>query len=126
MGRHSQNCPCKNTCKKRTKMFIPEIKKFLKLKKHLRCDYLKNCSECFIKFISDLATGILHSDVKLPTDKYKKMKKHKNLLLLLAKKKTSSKIKRHELLKQKGGFLHILLPAFLTTAVSMLGNALVK
>lgn len=90
MGRHAKNCPCKNNCKNRTRKFIPEIKKFLKLKKNMRCEYLQKCSECFMKFIADIATAVLHSDVKLPQEQYKKLKKHKNLLLLMAKKKNTN------------------------------------
>lgn len=69
--------------------------------------------------IVECILNILQGNVKIPAGQFKKLKRHKNILRDLVRRKTSIKKKR-SILKQKGGsILPMLLPLALNTLTSL-------
>lgn len=89
-----------------------------------RCDKLSKAPQCLIRYIADTAGAVLRTDIPLEQTKYSKLKKYRNALILLTKKKPSLKLKRKLILDQKGGFLPIIIPAILSGIASFAGKAL--
>jgi len=123
MGKHNKSCPCKLDTKTRTQAFLPQLIDIQRCSKINRQKALQNSDDCLIRFIADTAGAVLRTDIQLPPEKYSKLKKHKDTLLFLAKKKPSIKQKREKLLKQKGGFLNILIPALVSGVAGLIGRA---
>ena len=72
-------------------------------------DDMKSISECIL--------NALRGNITLTPKTYAKLKKHKTVLRYLINKRVNNK-KRKAALKQKGGFLPLLIPL----AVSLLGG----
>lgn len=123
--RHSvKNCPCKTDTRARTETFLPQLKTLARSNIIRRTKSLQNANDCFIKYIADSAGAVLRTDIQLPPEKYSQLKKHKDTLLFLAKKRPSIKEKREKLIQQKGGFLNILLPALVSGLAGFVGRAI--
>lgn len=122
---HLKECLCEKDSKTRTVSFLPELKKIIKLKSKEQCNHLKHSSDCLINYIADVSSALLRTDIKLKPKQYKKLKKHKKTLLALAKKK-STKSKRKELLKKRGGFLPALIPPLLGVLGSVVADMLIS
>lgn len=119
MGLHLKECPCKKDSRTRTQLFLPQLKKLLRCGKNQRVKKLKCISSCLANYIFEAVAALLRTDIKIPSTHYKKLKKHRDLLLFLAGKKHPMKEKRKRLLKQKGGILHILVPALVSGLVGL-------
>lgn len=126
MGRHKKNCPCKKGSKFRSVNFLPQLQKLIKLKKNKQAqsDEINSSSNCFIKYLGDLCGAVLRSDVQLAPGQYKKLKKHKGVMLAMAEK-TSLKTKKKKILENKADFLNILLPSIVSGVVSTVGRCVV-
>ena len=108
--------------KSRTKTLLPQLQKIGRGSYTHRCLHIKNAQPCLIKYVSDAAGALLRTDIQLPQEKYPKLKKYKNTLLFLAKKKPSLGEKRKKLLEQKGGFIQFLIPALVSGLAGFVGR----
>ena len=85
-----------------------------------RKDILKHCSPDFLQALCELSLNLLKGHLKVSPSQYRQLNRQKNIIRLLADKKTSLKRKHQVLKKQTGGFILPLLSA----AVPILGNLL--
>lgn len=115
---HGKNCPCKmKSTKARTQILLPHLRKVLRGTRTEKVEKIKNAPKCVVKYASDCAGALLQNHIQLPTEDYKKLKKHRAALHFLAKKKPSLKQKRETLIKQNGAGIPFLIP-LLTAAIS--------
>ena len=122
--RHGKNCPCKlNSSKARTRILLPHLRKILRASHTEKSKQLQKAPACIIIFAADCATALLKNHITLPTEKYKSLKKHRNTLHFLAKKKPSIKQKRDKLIQQNGAGLGIIIP-ILSAAIQGIVQAL--
>jgi hypothetical protein len=120
---HGKNCPCKiPSSKARTQILLPHLKNILRGKRTDKAEKIKNAPNCLIKYASDCAGALLKQHIQLPPENIKKLKKHRNALHFLAKKKPSIKKKRAKLIEQNGAGLPVILP-ILASAISGLISA---
>lgn len=121
-----RDCPCKKDSKTRTVRFLPQLKKLLRCNQKERCKQLECANECLISYLIDAVSALLRTDIRVAPEQYKKLKKHRDLLLFLARKKTSVREKKKKLLNQKGGlaFLPLLLPALISGIAGFIGKNL--
>ena len=108
---HGKNCPCKlHSSKARTQVLLPHLRKILRAKNIKKSECFKKAPTCVINFASDCATALLKNHITLSPKKYKCLKKYKNSLHFLARKKPSIKQKRAELIQQNGAGLGVVIP----------------
>jgi hypothetical protein len=120
---HGKNCPCKiPSTKARTQILLPHLKHVLRGTRTVKAEKLKNAPNCIIKYASDCAGALLKKHIHVPPENLKKLRKHRNALHFLAKKKPSIKKKRSKLIEQNGAGLPLLIP-ILTSAISGLISA---
>ena len=120
---HGKNCPCNlKSSKARTQILLPHLRKILRSKHTEKAEKFKTAPKCVIKFACDCAGALLRNHIQLPSEKYKKLKKHKETLYFLAQKKPSIKKKRQALIKQHGAGLPFIIP-ILSAAISGLVSA---
>jgi len=104
MFKHTKNCPCNLPIKKQIQIFFPFLKKIAKARTSAQKQKLfQEAPKCFTKFISSCSSAILREYIQLPDETWRKLKKHKNLLLHLSDEKTSLKNKINSFLDKKGG-----------------------
>ena len=100
---------------------LPELEKLAKSKTATeRNYYLKNCEDCLINSISEIALNCLKGKIPLKSCDFKKLNVYKNLLRQLASK--SPVKKRRRLLIQKGGFISVLIPPAISLIASLVGD----
>jgi hypothetical protein len=63
-----------------------------------------------IRILAEIALNVLHGTVRLSQAQIRRLKRHKQILRALASKRIPIKSKRAIVLKQRGGFLPLLLP----------------
>lgn len=88
-----------------------------------RVALLKTSSSQQIKSICEVCKNVLAGNVPVNINKTKKYKSH---IRLLASKSVPIIRKRNTLLKQKGGFLPLILPAAVSMFGSLIGKAIGK
>jgi len=88
-----------------------------------RKQILNTCSNDSIKALSEIAHNTLKGILKVNPTNLKKLKKHRNKVRQLAKKRLALKQKR-QLIVQQGGFLPFLVAPFLSAVGSFAGKAL--
>ena len=111
------------------KMKAKQCQEFLKLmaeskspkRRKLLVDWASNKD---IDAISEIALNTLNGNIKLTPNIYRKIKKHKKIIRLLASTKPKINQKK-KIIKQSGGFLPFLIPAAIS-AVSNLLPAVIK
>ena len=86
---------------------------------------IKKVNNCVIKAIAELSHNCLIGNVPLSSCNYKKLGKYKNTLRKLSDKKISLNSKR-KIIKQKGGFLNILIPSVLALLSTVIEKKLLK
>jgi hypothetical protein len=69
--------------------------------------------------IGEISLNALKGNVKISPSLFKKLKRKKNVLRLLASKKTNTS-KKKGIIKQHGGFLPFLIPAAISAVSSLL------
>lgn len=123
--KHGKNCPCTiQSSKARTNILLPHLRKALRGKRTNIADKLKHAPNCVIKYAADCAGALLKNHIQLPPENYKKLRKHKNSLLFLAKKGPSLRKKRELLIQQNGAGIGIILRPLINLAVTGLITAL--
>jgi hypothetical protein len=104
MFKHSKSCPCDLPIKKQIKIFFPYLKKISKVRTIAQKKKLfEEAPKCFTKFVSNCSSAILREYIQLPDETWRKLKKHKNLLLHLSDEKTGLKNKINSFLDKSGG-----------------------
>ena len=83
---------------------MPLLKALCQARPSKRKDILKNCSTDFLQSLCELSLNLLKGNIPLSGAQYKKLKKQKKIIKLLASKKTNIKTKHKALRKQSGGF----------------------
>ena len=118
---HGKNCPCHfQSSKTRTQILLPHLKKIFRLKKTDRSSELEKAPVCLIKYISDCSGALLKNHIQLPSGKYKKFRRHKDALHLLAKKNSSLKEKRQKIVQQNGAGFMFLIPLLSAAAQGLI------
>lgn len=84
---------------------------------------LKTAKNEQIQCLCEICLNILAGNVPVNVNK---MKRYKNLLRSLAKKKSSIQQKKRMLVNQSGGFLPLLAPAIISTLGGILGRVIGK
>jgi hypothetical protein len=108
----------------RFKPFLPELEKLTKATPKQRVYLLKTASPDLIRLLCKVVLNVLKGSVKLPESHYKKLRPHKHTLLTVSKRTKSIKKKRDALLKKRGGFLPLILPALISALAGFAGEAL--
>lgn len=104
----------------RIKRNAPLLKALYQATPLKRKDILAHCSPDFIRALCEIALNLLKGNIPLSPSQYKKLKRQRKVIRLLADKKTGLKHKHRILKRQSGGFILPLLSA----AVPILGNLL--
>jgi len=117
---------CKQPIEERTESLLPHLHTVCNARKNHKCQLLKKLTKCQLQFISDCCKGILHRHITFPVETYKKLKRFRKDIILLADVKKSLKTKRAAIVKKNGGFLSLILPALATAVFSLVGNLISK
>ena len=104
---------------------IPELKLLSTCKVKLRKAILLNSDVELIKVLRDCVYNVLRGNVKLSKGVNKQLNKHKTVLRKFVYDKGNIASKRKFLI-QKGGFLHLLIPAAIETTARLLSFAFEK
>ena len=89
----------------------------------LRKAVISASSDDLVKSLSELALNTLAGNIELSQWQKRKLAPHRKQVRLLAKKSSSTKTKRN-LLKQKGGFIPLLIAPAVSLLASLVGKAL--
>jgi len=109
-------------CTERNLCFLKDIHKHKgKKKKNL----LIKASKDNIDSISEIASNVLKGNLKLNELNKVKLRKHADVIRVLAAKRTPLK-KRKEILIQRGGFLPLLIAPFLTAIGSIAASVIAR
>jgi len=104
----------------RVKKFLPFLKRIRRMADKARREYVKKCDKQFIDCVSECSVNVIKGNVPLTVRQKSALRRRRNDLRALSRRKTSLKAKRKIL--QKGGFLGSLLPPVL----SLLGGLLLQ
>ena len=102
------------------KEHLPLLKFLAKGKPKIRKAIIDESGPEVIHALCECAQNTINGNVKLSPAHFKKLKRYKKQLRLLADKKVGVKRKKREL--QKGGFVGALLGAVLPTLAGLVGN----
>lgn len=124
--KHPHSCPCSLPLEERIKFFYPQITSVCRANRKRKRDLLSSAQPCFFNFVSDCSRGILQKHIQFPVHVYKKLRKFRDDLLILANRKTSNKNRKALLVDKNGGFLPLILPALASALFGLLGNVISK
>jgi hypothetical protein len=116
--KHPRGCVCSKDTKTKTQFYLPHLRTLCRKNKSDRSEYFKTADPCIIKYLSQCCDAILKEYIQLPTADYPKLRKQRNNLLLLAKRKASIAQKRATLSSKSGGAVGII-PVLLKTLLSV-------
>lgn len=88
-----------------------------------RKSLLRNANKSQILSLSEICLNILAGNIPV---NIKKLRKYKRCIRKIACRKTSFKRKKNFLVKQRGGFLPLILPAVLSGIAGLVGKAIGK
>jgi len=101
-----------------TRKYLPVLKRIRKMGDKARKEYVRKCDRKFVDCVSECAKNIIKGNVPLSDRQMTRLRRKRQDLRALSKKKTSVRAKRKIL--QKGGFLTALLPPVLGVLGSLL------
>jgi len=104
----------------RVKRYLPVLKRIRKLGNKARREFIRKCDKDFIDCVSECARNLLKGNVPLTKRQMTNLRRKRQDLRVLSKKKTSMRAKRK--IVQKGGFLSALLPPVLSVLTSLFSN----
>jgi len=96
------------------------LKRIRKLGNKARREFIRKCDKDFIDCVSECARNLLKGNVPLTKRQTTNLRRKRQDLRALSKKKTSMRAKRK--IVQKGGFLSALLPPVLSVLTSLFSN----
>jgi len=103
------------------RQFMPTLRRIVRMRDNERRAYLKVCDKRIIECFSECARNILQNNVPLNPTQFDRLKRQKNKVRALAKKKTTLKEKRR-IVRQRGGFLSTLILPAITALGSILAG----
>jgi len=98
--------------------YLPALKRIRKMGERARREYVRKCDKMFVDCVSECAKNVIKGNVPLSGRQMSVLRRKRNDLRALSKRKTSQRAKRKIL--QKGGFLSALLPPVLSVLGSLL------
>jgi len=101
-----------------TRKYLPVLKRIRKMGNKARKDYIRKCDRKFVDCVSKCAKNVIKGNVPLSDRQMTQLRRKRQDLRALSKKKTSLRGKCKIL--QKGGFLTALLPPVLGILGSLL------
>jgi len=101
-----------------TKKYMPVLKRIRKMGDRAKREYVRKCDKKFLDCISECAKNVIKGNVPLTDPQMTRLRRKRQDLRALSKKKTPLRTKRKIL--QKGGFLTALLPPVLAVLGSLL------
>ena len=104
----------------RVKRYLPVLKRIRKLGNKVRREFIRKCDKDFIDCVSECARNLLKGNVPLTKRQMTNLRRKRQDLRALSKKKTSMRTKRK--IVQKGGFLSAPLPPVLSVLTSLFSN----
>jgi len=104
----------------RVKRYLPVLKRIRKLGNKARREFIRKCDKDFIDCVSECARNLLKGNVPLTKRQMTNLRRKRQDLRALSKKKTSMRAKRK--IVQKGGFLSALMPPVLSVLTSLFSN----
>ena len=110
----------------RLKRNAPLLRALYHAKPAKRKTILKHSSADFIRSLCEISLNVLKGNIPLSDAQYKKLKKQKTTLKLLANKKIGIKRKHKALVKQSGGFLLPLLSVVAPIVGDLIGGLIRK
>lgn len=110
----------------RIKRNAPLLKALYRATPKKRRDILIHSSPDFIQTLCEISLNLLKGNVPLTPSQFKKLKRQKKIIKLLADKRTSLKRKQQVLKKQTGGFLLPLLSAVVPLIGNLVGGLIRK
>lgn len=90
-----------------------------------RSAIIKHANKDLLLAISEVALNIAQQNIPLSSSQLSALRRHKQLLQLIASKKVSH-LKKRKLLVQKGGFLPLLLAPLLSLLGGLAGKGIAK
>jgi hypothetical protein len=93
-----------------------------KSKPRERVSILQGVDNKMIRLISEMALNTLQGNIRLSPKQRKHLQRYKQILRSLADKRTRVGEKRRIIIRQKGGFLPILLPIIANAVGGLLGS----
>jgi len=91
---------------------LKQLKRLSKAKAKERTSIINNADDELIKSICEIAFNTLNRNAPLSNTQFRKLSKHKHIVRRLSKKGESIK-KKKAIIKQKGGFLPLLITPLL-------------
>ena len=101
-----------------TKRYLPTLKRTRKMGDRAKQEFVRKCDKQFLDCMSECAKNVIKGNVPLTSRQMINLRRKKNDLRALSKRKTSLRAKRKIL--QKGGFLSAILPPILSVLGSLL------
>ena len=102
----------------RMKRYLPVLKRIRRMGEKAKRQYVRKCDKEFVNCVSECAKNVIKGNVPLNKRQMTNLRRKRNDLRTLSKKKTSLRTKRKII--QKGGFLTALLPPVLAVLGSLL------
>ena len=102
----------------RMKTYLPVLKRIRRMGEKAKRQYVRKCDTEFVNCVSECAKNLIKGNVPLNNRQMTNLRRKRNDLRTLSKKKTSLRTKRKII--QKGGFLTALLPPVLAVLGSLL------
>ena len=100
------------------KTYLPVLKRIRRMGEKAKRQYVRKCDTEFVNCVSECAKNLIKGNVPLNNRQMTNLRRKRNDLRTLSKKKTSLRTKRKII--QKGGFLTALLPPVLAVLGSLL------
>lgn len=119
MSRH--NTPSENLLRCIPHFTVLSKVKNINLRKKVLADMCAK-DKTYCKGMKEICNNLVHGNIKLPKKMKKKLWKHRKIIRSVATVLESRNPRRKKLVIQTGGFIHLLLPAVLSTLSSILYN----
>ena len=100
------------------KRYLPVLKRIRRMGEKAKRQYVRKCDKEFVNCVSECAKNVIKGNVPLNDRQMTNLRRKRNDLRALSKKKTSLRAKRKII--QKGGLLTALLPPVLAVLGSLL------
>ena len=124
--KHPVSCACTFPIEERIQYFLPQISSVCKARRAKKRELLSTAEPCFYNFVTLCSQGILKKYIQFPFPVYRKLRKFRDDLLVLANKRSSNKVRRALLIEKNGGFLPLILPALASALFGVVGNLISK
>lgn len=101
---------------------LPVLQALCNCRPKIRRQIIENAHGDLIKSICECCTNVLNNNVNLGQKETKRLRKYKKTIRLIGDKTKSLKLKKKAILQSGGSFLLTLIPAAISTILSLLGR----